>query len=104
GLLAHARKVAEAAAEGLAEEGIEDEPILQRRQPARLRALPPEKSTLLLSGSISPLPLHKTLVLLDCLERLRDDRYYRHELLALARALSASIGNLQFGPEVGVGQ
>jgi len=104
GLLAHARKVAGAATVALAEDGIEDEPTLQRPQPADHRSLPPEKAALLLSGSISPLPLHKTLALLECLERLRDDRYHRHELLALARALSASIGNLHFGPEVGVGR
>jgi len=58
---------------------------------------------LLLANSISPLPLHKTLVLLDCLEQRQDERYHRHEQLALAKALVDSISNLHFGPEVGVG-
>jgi DNA modification methylase len=34
----------------------------------------------------------------------KDERYYKHELLALARALVQSIGNLRFGPEVGIGE
>jgi hypothetical protein len=36
------------------------------------------------------------------LERLHDERFYRHERLALASALVTTIGNLHFGPEVGV--
>ena len=35
--------------------------------------------------------------------RHQDARYTSHERLALARALVTSIGNLEFGPEVGVG-
>jgi hypothetical protein len=62
-----------------------------------------ESRSLLLKDSISPLPLHKTLVLIECLKHCHDERYYRHELLALAKALTTSIGNLHFGPEVGVG-
>src|SRR5437660_1232579 len=48
-------------------------------------------------------PPHQTLVLLNCLEEHRDERYYQHEQLALAKALVYSISNLHFGPEVGVG-
>ena len=104
-LIAHADQVAEAAAAELDADGIEDIPILNSAASGagRLRALPPERQALLLRGSISPLPLHKTLALLDCLERHRDARYHRHELLALGKALAYSIGNLHFGPEVGVG-
>jgi hypothetical protein len=57
-----------------------------------------------LRGSISPVPLHKTLVLLDAVRDRQQDPYYRHELLALARAICSRIGNLHFGPEVGVTQ
>jgi hypothetical protein len=70
----------------------------------RLRTLDPERMGLLLRGSISPVPLHKSLVLLDQLARLRDDRYHGHELLALAKILVFSASNLSFGPEVGVGR
>ena len=38
------------------------------------------------------------------LERHRDDTVYAHERLALAAALVSEIGNLHFGPEVGVGK
>ncbi len=68
-----------------------------------MRQLLPEREGLLLKGSISPRPLHKTLVLLECLERKRQDAFYAHERLALAKALVGPIGNLHFGPEVGVG-
>jgi hypothetical protein len=40
---------------------------------------------------------------LECIEALRDEQFYGHERLALAKALVASIGNLKFGPEVGTG-
>jgi SAM-dependent methyltransferase len=104
-LLWHARSVAHAARQVLAAQGIEDDPLfVGGQQPAvPLRRLPQEEERLLLAGSISPLPLHKTLVLRDCLRRHSDPRYDRHLLLALAKALVASIGNLHFGPEVGVG-
>jgi hypothetical protein len=111
GLLNHAFGVAETALAELRAEQIEDEPLPLFRNgtqkavaPAKeaLRGLPPDKLRLLLANSISPLPLHKTLVLLDCLKRNADQRYQRHELLALAKALVYSISNLHFGPEVGV--
>lgn len=105
GLLAHSRDVAAKAAARLAGDGVEDEPALYIQPDGRLqlRTLSPERLSLLLTHSISPLPLHKTLVLLDCLEEFKDARFHRHELLALAKALVTSIGNLAFGPEVGVG-
>jgi hypothetical protein len=68
-----------------------------------LRALPEEAFDLLLTNSISPIPLHKTLVLLQTLTENHDGRFSNHERLALAAALVNGIGNLQFGPEVGVG-
>jgi DNA modification methylase len=67
-----------------------------------LRILEPARAKLLLKGSISPVPLHRTLALLEEIEKARRSTSYRHERLALARALVESIGNLHFGPEVGV--
>jgi len=69
-----------------------------------LRTLDPEATKLLLTNSISPLPLHKTLNLLDCLKKHEHEKYYHHALLALANALVFRISNLHFGPEVGVGK
>ncbi len=112
GLVRHAREVAELAREQLQSQGIEDEPPLPlfrstttvgSGHPKVLRKLPPEKAKLLLTNSISPLPLHKTLILLDCLDQCRDEQFRNHELLALGKALVFSISNLNFGPEVGVG-
>lgn len=107
GLVGHADQVAEAALAEFRANGIDDDPLWSMRVPAPatapLRTLGPEQEKLLLVGSISPLPLHKTLVLLEQLDRLTDERYHGHELLALAKALVTSISNLHFGPEVGVG-
>jgi hypothetical protein len=108
GLVEHALKIAESASADFAADGIEDDPFVaawthDHHLPHRLRVLPPEQWQLLLTNSISPLPLHKTLVLLEHMERHLDDRYYRHERLALAKAVTFSISNLSFGPEVGVG-
>lgn len=104
-LIDHASRIAETATALLAEEGIDDIPFFRvlRDDDFALRTLPPDTCDLLLKDSISPLPLHKTLVLLDCIEQQRDERYYYHELVALAKALVYSISNLHFGPEVGVG-
>ncbi len=64
--------------------------------------MPSEADKLLLTSSISKLPLHKTLVLLDAISALKSSFYVDHLKLALAKALIADIGNLHFGPEVGV--
>ncbi|MXW35263.1 MAG: hypothetical protein F4Z60_06800, partial [Chloroflexi bacterium] len=108
-LLSHAGEVADRALTRLHEDGIDDlgvAPLFQTegRRTAELRTLSPELLSLLLKNSISPLPLHKTLVLLDTLEQHRDEAVREHERLALATALVSGIGNLYFGPEVGVGK
>lgn len=103
----HARTIAAYATEQLSADGIEDNPLFYNAyspQPLKpLQTLSEEETALLLANSISPLPLHKTLVLLHFLKRDQDKTYYHHELLALAKALVTVIGNLHFGPEVGIG-
>jgi len=108
GFVSHAAAIAERARAALARQGIEDDTSLplmtpQRKPRTSLRTLPEETIRLLLTNSISPLPLHKTLVLLDYIRKAHNDLYFRHETLALAKALVQSISNLNFGPEVGVG-
>ena len=71
---------------------------------ALLRGLPVEQAGMLLKNSISPLPLHRTLVLLDAIDEQGDEQVRRYARLALASALVRRIGNLKFGPEVGVGK
>ena len=108
-LVSHAREVADRALTQLQRDGIDDlgvAPLFRRTAPrsTELRTLPPDRLSLLLKNSISPLPLHKTLVLLDTLEQHCNDSVWGHERLALAMALVSDIGNLHFGPEVGVGK
>lgn len=69
----------------------------QLQQEQTLRILPEESAKLLLKNSISELPLHKTLVLLDQLQQT-------HHKLALAKAIVFGISNLRFAPEVGIGK
>ncbi len=107
-LVSHARQIADRALTRLQRDGIDDlgvAPLFRRTAPrsTELRTLPPDRLGLLLKNSISPQPLHKTLVLLDTLEQHRDHNLCAHERLALATALVSDIGNLHFGPEVGVG-
>lgn len=76
---------------------------LAHSQTKNLRTLPEESQKVLLKNSISPIPLHKTLVLLEQIRKHNDKQLEQYELLALAKALVTTIGNLHFGPEVGVG-
>ncbi len=104
GLLKDAQAIERKARIRLEAQGIDDDGLMPMR-PGRqkLESLPPESYKLLLTNSISPLPLHKTLVLLKAIRGEGNSRYFRHETLALANALVNSISNLEFGPEVGVG-
>jgi hypothetical protein len=101
------QRIAAAAIDELEANGIIDDPapVLIAEMPDRqnLRKLSPEIEKLLLKNSISPLPLHKTLVLRDAIRSRGNERCRSHHLLALAKALVSSISNLEFGPEVGVG-
>ena len=67
-----------------------------------LRTLGAEAESLLLKDSISPLPLHKALVLLEAIVQAPARPCHRHLRLALARTLVYDVSNLHFGPEVGV--
>ena len=66
------------------------------------QSLPIEAAKLLIGGSISPAPLHKALVLRDTIMSAGGHEFRDCQLLALAAALPSDIGNLHFGPEVGV--
>lgn len=108
GLLDHAMQIAAKVSERLEVDGINDEENLplfrkRRKRDPSLRTLPADAASLLLKNSISPLPLHKTLTLLEVIDEARDERFFEHERLALAKAIVSDIGNLEFGPEVGIG-
>ena len=107
-LMGYADTVAALAARTFAAQGVADVdlPLFAERNGAcaALRRLPEEQARLLLRNSISPLPLHRTLVLLDAIDKCGASRARRYGRLALAKALVQRIGNLKFGPEVGVGK
>lgn len=92
-LLEHASSIAEEALKNLQAEGIEDEPFFQiiEQMPYPLRTLPDERMQLLLTNSISPLPLHKTLVLLDCIEAFRSAVLLLHNLWKLTLSRCSSL-------------
>ena len=105
-LMRHADKVAGATLDALSDDGINDEVLFfsngKNTLKKKLKDLPADSKKLLLKNSLSPLPMHKTLILLENLNRFNGSRFFAHERLALAKALVFSISNLHFGPEVGV--
>ena len=108
-LAEYADEVAGAARATLASEGVDDWsdlPLLagDGPLPSGIRTLGTTRSRLLLKNSISPIPLHKVLVTLDAMDRLGDRGMQGCGRLAMATSLVRSIGNLRFGPEVGVGR
>jgi len=98
-------EVAKQVREVLRLEGIDDnQSHAEDTKGPVLKKLNPDAAKLLIRDSISPLPLHKVLVLLECLGEHRGEPCHRHALLGLANALLFSISNLRFGPEVGIGK
>src|SRR5437667_8892763 len=86
-----AAAVAERAIDTLEQNGIIDDPqpnlIRETPRMAALQTLPSDSFKLLLTNSISALPLHKTLVLLDAIEGA--PCYQKHMRLALARSIDS---------------
>ncbi len=104
-LASQSHRIADKVMNQLLAQGINDNrPYTGKIHDLSLRNLNPEAASLIIKNSISPLPLHKVLVLLECLEKHKNEPYYRHALLGLANALLYAISNLRFGPEVGVGK
>ncbi len=106
-LVEHCKRIAAAASARLKRDGIDDLaglPLFRtegHRDP-ELLTISSEEMGLLLKDSISPVPLHKILVLLRTIRDHRSDEFTEHALLALAKTI-VSASNLHFGPEVGVG-
>ena len=109
GLVDYAEQVVLSARKTLEQQGMDEWtglPLFTATEKERhpLSELHPEQLKLLLKDSISPLPLHKTLLLLDTIDRQGNRQMQQYGRLALASALVQRIGNLKFGPEVGVGK
>lgn len=104
GLIRHAEFITDKTLKLLRSQGIDDIPFFKENEfnIGMLETLPPEKMSILLKNSISPLPLHKSLLLLRCI-REQHCEYTNFELLAFAKSIVANSSNLKFGPEVGLG-
>lgn len=98
-----AEEVISATYETLLAQGIDDR-SLSWNSTVQLKQLNEQATRVLIKNSISPLPLHKTLVLLETVEKRKKSPAYKYGILALGNALVTNIGNLRFGPEVGVGK
>lgn len=84
--------------------GIDDDDTNMPEHTFPLRTLDSELEKIILTNSISPIPLHKTLVLLEKIKNHAQKKYYPHLLLGLAKATVFKTSNLKFGPEVGLGK
>ena len=107
-LVQAAEEIADEAGESLAREGLPEPTsalaVLAPPSPrGALRSLPLSAHRLLLANSISPVPLHRALVLQEAINRRARRKVHDHLRLALARSLVNDASNLHFGPEVGVG-
>jgi len=100
-LASKAQIIATETLEVLKSQGIDDNFPFQKEM-QDLKTISEESWKLILTNSISPLPLHKSLILLEAIKKHEGEPYYRHLLLALGNALVFKISNLHFGPEVGV--
>lgn len=103
-LQSFATQVSESAYAELATQGVDDTRALIGEPKVELRTLDEQATRALIKNSISPLPLHKTLVLLEQINRYQGTPSHKYGILALGNALVTAIGNLRFGPEVGVGK
>lgn len=98
-----AEQVSDSTYTELLSQGIDDRTL--RCEPnVELKKLDEQATRAIIKNSISPLPLHKTLVLFEQIKQFENTPSYKYFVLALGNALVTSIGNLRFGPEVGVGK
>ncbi|HEY9879192.1 MAG TPA: DNA methyltransferase [Leptolyngbyaceae cyanobacterium] len=70
--------------------------------PTTPRALPELAADLLLANSISALPLHKALILLEQIQAAPEKEITSYARLAFAKAVVLSCSNLRFRPEVSI--
>jgi len=84
-------------------EGIDDY-NLETADTFLLRTLSEESSKILLKNSISPIPLHKAIILIEEIKRHKNERIRDHLLIASLKTIISDLSNLKFGPEVGLGK
>jgi len=104
-LVRHAELIANKTEHILRKQGIDDNPFFTQNvyDETNLETLPPDKYNILLKNSISPLPLHKAILLLRYIKDTKCE-FTDVELLAFAKSIVLHSSNLKFGPEVGLGE
>lgn len=102
-LLTKAIEISQSAQYELAIQGIDDCTSVGSDTVA-LKSLPTDTMRVLIKDSISPIPLHKTLILLEQINLHQSSNEHKYYILALGNSLVHSISNLRFGPEVGIGK
>lgn len=104
-LLDTALEIMESLSNDFKSSGIDDkEDCHQNVDLLNLRSLPPESTKILLKNSISPVPLHKSILLIERIKSLADEQIRDHLLLASLKTIVGDLSNLKFGPEVGLGK
>jgi hypothetical protein len=89
----------------LAKDNIDDKNIFTEEiNFPNLRSLPEESQKILLKNSISPIPLHKSILLIEEIKAIKDESIRDHLLVASLKTIVGEISNLKFGPEVGLGK
>lgn len=99
-----AKAIREKVLERLARQRLTDDSSEYHLQGINFRRLTSEQEKLILKDSISPLPLHKALILLEEINHYKETEYFSHMRLAFANAAVYGFSNLKFGPEVGIGK
>lgn len=103
-LLTIANEIREASIRELEKQCITDVPSMNNLTNKSLRQLTIDQEKLILKNSLSPLPLHKCLNLLDMINNYKHTQYYKYFALAFANSAVFQFSNLRFGPEIGVGK
>jgi DNA modification methylase len=102
-LISNANLIAKMALSEINRWGIDDNQFTESI-PGKLLMLPPDSEKLLIKNSISPVPEHKSIILLECIRKFGEKEFIEYQELAFAKSLVFHISNLAFGPEVGVGK
>lgn len=103
-LLNIANEIKEATETQLKNHGLTDHPSEANLYISNLKTFTEGKEALILKNSISPLPLHKGLTLLEQIDKNSKAPYQKYLRLAFANAAVYQFSNLRFGPEVGLGK
>lgn len=84
-------------------QGIDDKNLQVKNNEIKLLDLPIESKKIILENSISPIPLHKALTLLNKIQNI-DNEAKDHLLVAFLKTVIKDVSNLRFGPEIGLGK